>query len=454
MTTLWAEQALTEQGWQRSVRIEINESGQIESMEADAAPQGHLAKIVLPAPANVHSHGFQRAVAGLTEHRNLDTNDNFWTWRALIYKFLDQLRPEDIESITAYAQMEMLESGFASVAEFHYVHHQPGGIPYQNIAELSERIIAAAKETGIGLTLLPVFYQYSGCGKQALKEEQLRFGNSQDDYLKLFEQASRAIAMLPSDSRIGAAVHSLRAVDPEGMKFATSIAPQSAFHIHVAEQIKEVQEFESYYGVRPVEWLLENADLDGRWCLIHATHMTNHETIRLSKCGTVTGLCPITEANLGDGIFNGVLYAREGGKYGIGTDSNIRVSLCEELRMLEYSQRLRDQTRAVLAKPGTSSGRTLFDGITKGGAQALMRESGSLKPNNYADFLVLDADSFDLAGRVHDDILDCFIFAGDNCMVSEVWSAGRQLVTEGRHVRRPEIAQRYLETKNRIDVSL
>ena len=454
MTTLWAEQALTEQGWQRSVRIEINESGQIDSMEADAAPQGHLVKIILPAPANVHSHGFQRAVAGLTERRTLDTNDNFWTWRALIYKFLDQLRPEDIQSITAYAQMEMLESGFASVAEFHYVHHQPGGIPYQNIAELSERIIVAAKETGIGLTLLPVFYQYSGCGKQALKEEQLRFGNSQDDYLRLFEQASRAIAMLPTDSRIGVAVHSLRAVDPEGMKFATSIAPQSAFHIHVAEQIKEVQEFESYYGVRPVEWLLENADLDGRWCLIHATHMTNHETMRLSKCGTVTGLCPITEANLGDGIFNGVLYAREGGKYGIGTDSNIRVSLCEELRMLEYSQRLRDQTRAVLAKPGMSSGRTLFDGITKGGAQALMRESGSLKPNNYADFLVLDADSFDLAGRVHDDILDCFIFAGDNHMVSEVWSAGRQLVTEGRHVRRLEIAQRYLETKNRIDVSL
>ena len=453
MTTIWAKQALTASGWQNNIRIDIDERGRIELLQSGAEPQGHCVKILLPAPGNVHSHGFQRAMAGRTEHRSPGQQDNFWTWRLLIYKFLEQLSPEDIQSITAYAQMEMLESGFASVAEFHYVHHQPRGVPYQNIAELSERIIAAAAETGIGLTLLPVYYQYGGCGKRKLSTEQLRFGNNQNSYLKLFEKASRAIAELPPDSRIGSAVHSLRAVDADGLDFATSVAPQSVFHIHVAEQTKEIEEFESYNGVRPVEWLLDNANLDDRWCLVHATQMTKQETLNLAKSGAVVGLCPITESNLGDGIFNGDLYASKGGKFGIGTDSNVRVSLCEELRTLEYSQRLKEHARAVLADPGMSTGRALYDTITEGSAQALLRDIGLLAEGNYADLLVLDADSVDIADRVHDDILDSFIFSGDNHMVSEVWSAGRHVVSEGRHFRRSEITQRYLATIDCLDMS-
>ena len=454
MTTLWAEQALIGKGWQNNVRVEINQIGRIEYIEADAKPAGHRVKVILPAPANLHSHGFQRAVAGLTERRSHISRDNFWTWRVLIYKFLGQLQPEDIQAITAYAQMEMLESGFASVAEFHYVHQQPGGVHYQNIAELSERVIAAAEETGIGLTLLPVFYQYSGCGKQQLQPEQLRFGNSLDSYSRLFEQASLAIADLSADSQIGLAVHSMRAVDPEGMNLVRSIAPQSVFHIHVAEQVKEVDEIESHYGVRPVEWLLENLGVNEKWCLVHATHMTEQETLNLSKTGAVAGLCPITESNLGDGVFNGQAYLRWDGKFGIGTDSNIRISLCEELRMLEYSQRLKHKARAVLSKSGMSTGRSLFDAITLGGSQALMRNSGTLQAGMFADILVLDTDCVDLVDRVDDDILDCFIFAGNNDMVSEVWSAGRQVIKEGQHIHHSEITQRYLATIKQLNLSL
>lgn len=453
MTTLWAEQALTASGWQHDVRIDINEQGRIELLQPGVQPQGHRVKILLPAPGNVHSHGFQRAMAGRTERRSPDQQDNFWTWRLLIYKFLEQLTPEDIQAITAYAQMEMLESGFASVAEFHYVHHQSQGVPYHNIAELSERIIAAAADTGIGLTLLPVYYQYGGCGRRKLSAQQLRFGNNQESYVNLFEKASRAIAELPADSQIGSAVHSLRAVDADGLEFATSVAPQSVFHIHVAEQTKEVEEFKSYTGMRPVEWLLHNANVDNRWCLVHATHMTNQESQNLAKSGAVVGLCPITEANLGDGIFNGELYVDKGGQFGIGTDSNIRVSLCEELRTLEYSQRLKEHARAVLTDPGMSTGRALYDAVTKGSAQALLRDVGSLTEGNYADLLALSSDAVDLTGKVHDEILDSFIFSGDNHMVSDVWSAGRHVVSEGRHFRRSEITQRYLSTIDCLELS-
>ena len=245
----------------------------------------------------------------------------------------------------------------------------------------------------------------------------------------------------------------MRAVDADGLDFATSVAPQSVCHIHVAEQAKEIEEFESYNGVLPVEWLLDNANLDDRWCLVHATQMTKQETLNLAKSGAVVGLCPITESNLGDGIFNGELYASKGGKFGIGTDSNVRVSLCEELRTLEYSQRLKEHARAVLADPGMSTGRALYDTITEGSAQALLRDIGLLTERSYADLLVLDADSVDIADRVDDDILDSFIFSGDNHMVSEVWSAGRHVVSEGRHFRRSEITQRYLATIDCLDMS-
>ena len=440
MTKIWAKQALTAEGWKSDVAITIDNAGKIAAVDNNSVPSGHQVGFALPAPANLHSHGFQRALAGLTEARSRDNPfDSFWTWRKLMYEFINLLQPEDIEAITAFAQMEMLESGFASVAEFHYVHHNAGGRPYDDVAELSNRIIAAADQSGIGLTLLPVFYQYGGCGKKELQSQQHRFANDLDSYTKLFEDISQAITELSPDSKMGIAAHSLRAVDPIDLIELSRHKPKLPFHVHVAEQSKEIEEFQTYFGARPVEWLVQNADLDETWCLIHATHMTQCETRDLANSGAVAGLCPITEANLGDGIFNGVEFVRQGGKFGIGTDSNVNISLCEELRTLEYSQRLQHQERSVLAQPGISSGRALFDSVSVGGNSALKRGAGALQPGRIADILVLDEESIELTGLSGDTVLDAFVFTGDSRMVSEVWSAGRHVVKDGKHINHHEI---------------
>ena len=445
---LWAEQALTADGWQRDVRVEVGTDGRIAAVESGSPAQGRRAGILLPAPANLHSHAFQRAMAGLTERRGPDPRDSFWTWRTLMYRFLDRLGPDEIESITAFAQMQMLEAGFAAVAEFHYVHHQPGGRPYSRLSELSNRIVAAASETGIGLTLLPALYQHGGCGGLPLQAAQLRFGNSPERFARLREEAGAAVRALDADARTGVAIHSLRAVDPGGLAFAAALAPRDPVHIHAAEQTAEVEEVEACLGARPVEWLLANAGVDERWCLVHATHMTPGETAGLAASGAVAGLCPITEASLGDGIFDGANHLARGGRFGVGTDSNIRISLAEELRMLEYSQRLRDRARAVLARPGESTGRTLFEAAARGGAQAAMRDAGSLAPGRLADLAALDAEAADLAGKRGDTLLDSFIFAGGDAMITDVWSAGRHVVENGRHVRHDEIAGRYVGAIN------
>ena len=443
---LWAEQALMADGWQRDVRIELGADGRIAAVESGCPAAGHRVGVLLPAPANLHSHAFQRAMAGLTERRGPDPRDSFWTWRTLMYRFLDRLGPDELESIVAFAQMQMLEAGFAAVAEFHYVHHQPGGARYDRLSELSDRIVAAASETGIGLTLLPVLYRHGGCGGKPLAGAQLRFGNSPERFARLREEADAAVRALDADARTGVAIHSLRAVDPEGVAFAATLAPRDPVHIHVAEQTAEVEEVEACLGVRPVQWLLANAGVDERWCFVHATHMTSEETAGLAASGAVAGLCPITEASLGDGIFDGANYLARGGRFGVGTDSNIRISLAEEMRMLEYSQRLRDRARAVLARPGESTGRTLFEAAARGGAQAAMRDAGSLAPGRLADLAALDAQAADLVGKRGDTLLDSFIFAGGDAMITDVWSAGRHVVENGRHVRHDGITSRYIGT--------
>ena len=445
---LWAEQALTADGWQRDVRVELGTDGRIAAVESGSPAQGRRVGVLLPAPANLHSHAFQRAMAGLTERRGPDPRDSFWTWRRLMYRFLDRLGPDELEPIAAFAQMQMLEAGFAAVAEFHYVHHQPGGRPYDRLSELSNRIVAAACETGIGLTLLPVLYRHGGCGGKPLEAAQLRFGNSPERFARLREEADAVVRALDADACTGVAIHSLRAVDPEGLAFAAALAPRSPVHIHAAEQTAEVEEVEACLGARPVEWLLANAGVDERWCLVHATHMTPGETAGLAGSGAIAGLCPITEASLGDGIFDGASYQVRGGRLGVGTDSNIRISLAEELRMLEYSQRLRDRARAVLARPDGSTGRTLFEAVARGGAQAAMRDAGTLAPGRLADLVVLDAEAADLVGKQGDTLLDSFIFAGGDVMITDVWSAGRHVVEEGRHVRRDEITGRYVGAIN------
>lgn len=444
--TVFADKALLPDGWSDNVAVTFGADGKISRVDKEAAAQGERVGILLPAPVNLHSHAFQRAMAGMSERRGSEPRDSFWTWRQIMFRFLDALTPEDVEAIAAFVQMEMLEAGYAAVGEFHYLHHQPDGTPYGNLAEMSERIVAAAAETGIGLSHLPVHYQFGGCDGRPLAAGQIRFGNDIDRFAKLHEQAARAVKSLPRDTVIGVAPHSLRAVDGDGLESAIALAGGAPLHMHLAEQIPEVEEVLAATGQRPVNWLLAHHDVGETWCLIHCTQMTPAETDGLAKTGAVAGLCPITESSLGDGIFDGVAYLGHGGRFGVGSDSNIRISLSEELRTLEYSQRLRDTCRASVATREKSTGRVLFDGATRGGAQAAGRLSGGIREGLYADLVALDCTAIDLEGRDGDEILDAWIFAGDDRMVSDVWSAGRHVVSRGNHVKGNAIRARYTTT--------
>jgi formimidoylglutamate deiminase len=469
MKTIHAAQALLADGWATDVSVDIHDDGRIAQVrQADQLQHTDKAaasndntrsnetnvQILLPAPVNLHSHAFQRAMAGLTERRGPDPTDSFWTWRHLMYRFLEHLTPSDIEAITAFAQMQMLESGYAVNVEFHYLHHQPGGTEYDNPAELSERVIAATHTSGIGLTLLPVHYQYGGCDKRAASGGQLRFASDSAGYARLWLKARDALNSLPNDTRLGVAPHSLRAVAPESLQDLLQVAPSDPFHMHIAEQQAEVNEFEAHWGARPVQWLLDNVPVDQRWCLIHCTQMDDRETQALAGSGAVAGLCPITESSLGDGIFNGVEFINAGGRLGIGTDSNIRISLTEELRTLEYSQRLRDHSRAAMANTELSTGRRLFDAVLSGGAQAAGRQTGRIETGCWADLMALDGQQVDLQNSHGDLLLDTFVFAGDDSMIKEVWSAGRHLVTAGRHIKRDDIECEYRKVVKHLRAAL
>jgi formiminoglutamate deiminase len=446
MKSIFASKALLPEGWAENVRLSFDDPGIIASIVKNAAPQdGDIdlgSGVLLPASANLHSHAFQRAMAGMTEHRSR-REDNFWTWRTLMYRFLDVLNPQEIEAIAALVYVEMLESGYAAVGEFHYVHHQPGGGSYDNIAELSERIFAAASATGIGLTHLPVLYSYGGADKADLTGGQQRFGCDLERFAKLHQAAQQAMPHLPGDYAIGVAPHSLRATAPEQLVEIAAMAGSGPVHMHIAEQQKEVRDVEAWLGARPVEWLMANAEVNENWCLIHATHMTESETGAMARSGAVAGLCPITEGNLGDGTFNGQSYLAHGGNFGIGSDSNIRISLSEELRQHEYSQRLRHQARNVMATETASTGALLYQKTISGGARALQRNSGALEAGRLADMVAIDGDHIALCGLRDNQLLDGWIFASDDRLVSDVWSAGRHCVKDGRHVARETVEGRY-----------
>lgn len=446
---LHAAQALLPEGWARDVAVEID-AGRIARVRTGMPPAGRRVDVLLPAPVNLHSHAFQRAMAGLTERRGPAPGDSFWTWRQLMYRFLDRLTPDDVEAIAAYVQMEMLEAGYAAVAEFHYLHHAPGGQVYARLAEMSDRIVNAAAETGIGLTLLPVLYQQGGCDGRALAAGQLRFGNDPGRFAALLEGAAGAVAGLAPDAVLGLAPHSLRAVSREGLAEAAALRPGAPIHMHLAEQVAEVEEVSAVYGARPTAWLLDHAEVDARWCLIHCTQMRPEETGRLAATGAVAGLCPITEASLGDGIFDGMRFVASGGRFGVGSDSNIRIGLAEELRSLEYSQRLRDRGRAMLATADRSTGRVLYEGAVQGGAQAAGRAAGAIAPGLWADLVALDGGDVDLAGLGGDDLLDAWIFAAGDRVVDRVWAAGRTVVEAGRHAKHDEIARRYQAVAARL----
>ncbi|MCX7646109.1 MAG: formimidoylglutamate deiminase [Rhodobacteraceae bacterium] len=446
MQQILAQQALLPSGWGRDVLVEVGADGRIAAVRPGAgAGQGGALRVgaLLPAPANCHSHAFQRAMAGLTERRGAEAADSFWTWRRLMYAFLDRLTPEQVEAIAAFVQMEMLEAGFGASVEFHYLHHQPDGTPYGELAEMSARIVAAARTSGIGLTLLPVAYRFGGLDRRPLGPGQRRFGNDPDRFARLVEGAAAAMAALPADSVLGVAPHSLRAVPPGEIPALAALRPGAPVHMHLAETVAEVAEVEAALGARPVDWVLENLDPGPRWCLIHLTQMRPHETRALAATGTVAGLCPLTEASLGDGIFDGVRWLGAGGAVALGSDSNIRISLAEEVRQLDTSQRLRDHSRAALATPGRSTGRRILEDAARGGARAAGRGAGRIEPGAWADLLALDTAHPDLEGLAGDTLIDAFAFAGDGAMVAEVWSAGRHLVTGGRHVRREAILAAY-----------
>ncbi len=443
MTTLWAKQALLSDGWASNVRIEVAASGRITSVTADAEVIGDSYGILLPAPANCHSHAFQRAMAGLSERRGDNPTDSFWTWRTLMYRFLDHITPDQVQAIAALVQMEMLEAGYSTNVEFHYLHHQADGTPYDRLSKMADRVAAAAQQSGIGLTLLPVQYQFGGCDKRPLGAGQRRFSNDPDRFARLVSDTRDTLKALPADTNIGVAPHSLRAVAPEQLCDAPLLAEGGPVHIHIAEQIPEVEEVQAAWGARPVEWAVANLPVNEQWCMIHATQMTPEETVLLAKTGAVAGLCPITESNLGDGIFDGVRWMDAGGRIAIGSDSNVLISLAEEMRALDNSQRLRDNTRAALASATASTGRRILDGICTGGAQSAGRGAGTIAVGEWADLLSLDMDHIDLSGLVGDTVLDSFTVTGDSRMVTDVWAAGRHMVKGGRHIHRDAITAAY-----------
>jgi len=433
-------------GWARNVRVEIA-GGCIRALERNVAAVAgdELVAVALPGMANVHSHAFQRGMAGLTEYQGADA-DNFWSWRELMYRFVSRMTPDDIEAISALAYVEMLESGFTRVGEFHYVHHDPAGKPYADLAEMAVRIAAACTQTGIGLTLLPVFYAHGGFGGQAPTDGQRRFINDVPRFAKLLEASRRAVASLP-DAILGVAPHSLRAVTPSQLAEVVALQPAGPIQIHAAEQTQEVEECLAWSGARPVQWLLDHVALDGRWCLVHATHQTPEDIERFARSGAIAGFCPITEANLGDGLAPAAPFLRQGGTFGIGTDSNVRIGVAAELQLLEYSQRLRDRSRNVLCDAGRSTGRSLFEGALRGGAQATGTHKhgadAGLAIGASADFFSLNPDAPTLAERGADALLDSMLFAGGHDCIDAVWRAGRKVVSHGQHHAREAVVRAY-----------
>ncbi len=434
--TIFAHNALTSAGWQQNVLVEMDEVGLIARVTPDSAGPGVAlaTDLLLPGISNVHSHVFQRAMVGLTETASGDANDNFWSWREVMYAFTRALTPEHIEIIANAFFIDLLKNGYTGVAEFHYLHHDANGKPYASPTELSDRIIAAAHTTGIHLTHLPVMYETANFGGIPAHDGQKRFVHTVDAFLKLLEALRKKHPQLA----LGIAPHSLRAVSPEALKTIIDALPglglaHCPIHMHVAEQEKEVADCMAWSGKRPLQWLMDNHAVNERWCLIHSTHLAPQEVSKLAMSGAVAGLCPTTEANLGDGIFPAEAYLAANGRFGVGSDSQVNLSPWQELRQLEYAQRLITRKRNVLHGAVPSIGRTLFDKAATGGAQALGIKSGAIAIGNRADMLALSAGDALLADKKGDQILDALVFSLTP-NITDVFVAGRHVIKQGRHV--------------------
>jgi formimidoylglutamate deiminase len=454
--TLFAADALLPQGWSKNVLLTWNDAGQLTQVQADAQRPLDAPSVdgpLIPGMPNLHSHAFQRAFAGLTEHR-AEQHDSFWSWRTLMYRFAARLGPQHMEAIATWLYTEMLEAGYTSVCEFQYVHHDVDGRPYADDATLSLALLRAAKKAGIGFTLLPVLYQTGGFGDMPPTDGQRRFIRSTESMLRLLEALKPACEA--QGARLGLAPHSLRAVPPEGLREAIAgldaIDRTAPIHIHIAEQTKEVDDCVAWSGLRPVEWLLDHAPVDARWCLVHATHMNDAEYEYAAQSGAVAGLCPTTEANLGDGIFDFAKWRGHGGAWGVGSDSHASVNAAEELLMLEYSQRLARRQRNVgasAAQPHVATAFTLE--AVQGGAQAAGRAIGGLAAGQQADFVVLDASHLALQGLAAPDMLSAHVFASHRTSaIDTVWVAGRPRVSAGRHALHGEAAAAFVAARTQL----
>ncbi len=454
MASLWIESLLLPQGWARAVRI-TSRDGRIDTLTAgtQAQPGDERHAIGVPGIPNLHSHAFQRGLAGLTERRG-EGADSFWSWRELMYRFVERMDPDDLEAVTALAYAEMLEAGFTQVGEFHYLHHDREGVPFARTGELAARIAAAAVTTGIGLTLLPVFYAHGGFGGAEPAARQRRFLNDPARYARLVEDSRTAVRAVPGGA-VGIAPHSLRAVTPAELAEILPLARGGPVHIHVAEQVKEVEDCLAWSGQRPLQWLLQNAPVDEHWCLVHATQATAAELAAIAGSGAVVGLCPMTEASLGDGIFPAAQFQSLHGHWGVGSDSNVRLDAAEELRLLEYSQRLEQRARNVLAGTGgASTGRVLYESALAGGTRALATDAPGgpvgLRAGAWLDLVTLNAQDPSLVARREDEILDSWIFCAGRAAIDGVWRAGERVVSGGRHRARGAIEARYARAMRRL----
>ena len=423
MARFFAKTVLLPEGWANDVSITTDDNGLITTVETNSTAQAAtvLNGVVIPGMPNLHSHAFQYAFAGQSEFATAE-QDSFWTWRKLMYQFLETRGAEELENIATQLYSKMLQKGYTHVGEFHYIHHQPDGTRYDDPAHLAHAMIRAAQKTGIGITMLPVLYAYSGFGNQEPEDGQKRFLHTTDSYLDLIHDLYTTYKDDPL-VRIGIAFHSLRAVSPdmisEVCQAVQDLDKNMPIHIHIAEEEKEVEDCLAWSGKRPVEWLCDNNDIGPNWCLVHATHMTEDETTALAKSGAVAGICPTTEANLGDGFFNLPQYIREGGTWGIGSDSHISVDAVEELRWLEYGQRLLLKQRAIARTENMPHvGDYLYHNALKGGAQAMGVNIGELSVGSRADFLVLSNE--DIAEDIR---LDTLVFA-DTLKIIQTYTAG------------------------------
>ncbi|NOZ43102.1 MAG: formimidoylglutamate deiminase [Alphaproteobacteria bacterium] len=439
--------------WQQDVMITVDDHGIISSLISDATTvkQQKITGFALPAFANSHSHAFQRLLTGRTECRH-PGEDNFWSWRELMYRFATLLTPEDLKNIAAFVYLEMLKAGYGAVAEFHYLHHQPSGQAYDTRAELSLAIIAAADKVGITLTHLPVLYQRGGFDNRPLNNNQRRFYHDSDAFLRLVDNLYDQVKNNPSGHRLGVAFHSLRAVPAAALKqVLAAIDPEMPCHIHIAEQLKEVEDCQEHTGQRPLEWLMSHIEVNHRWCLVHATHMTAAEITAVATAGAVVSLCPSTEANLGDGLFPLAPFLDAGGRVAIGSDSNSLIDPIEESRWLEYGARLHGRRRNIAAhdqEPHT--GTALFSAIQRGGAQALGQKTGMITVGQRADIMVVDDRADSLCALAENNILDALIFAGNRHDIRHVMVAGTWVITDRHHPREDDIRENYQKTVRRL----